>query len=76
MAIKARYNSKGWPLTLCSRCARFRYCEPHGTTAACVCSPDWTESVSIPYRSGDTHISLTAKERHALIADGPTVYGG
>ena len=29
------------------------YVEPHGTTAACKCSTEWTEHTIIPYNARD-----------------------
>ena len=65
---KARYNDKGWTLTLCITCAKARYCEPHSTTAACVCSAGWTESVSIPWEFSFTgeYIALSQNQRREL----------
>jgi len=50
MATKARYNNRGWVLGLCSRCGRANYVEPHGRTAKCACSAEWTEHESIPFK--------------------------
>jgi hypothetical protein len=51
--IKAIYNHKGWVLCSCVTCGRLNYVEPHGTTAACKCSPEWTEHRNIPYEYRD-----------------------
>jgi hypothetical protein len=40
---KPRYNAQGWLLCECTKCGRHNYVEPHGTTAACSCSKEWTE---------------------------------
>ena len=43
---KPRYRERdGWVLCECVRCGRHNYVEPHGTTAACACSPGgaWVE---------------------------------
>lgn len=45
---KPRYNGKGWVLCECTVCGRHNYVEPHGMTAACPCSLDWTEHRSLP----------------------------
>ncbi len=47
--IKNLYNRKEWILGQCLICGRLNYVEPHGMTAACKCSLDWTEHRSIPY---------------------------
>lgn len=40
---KRRYNRRGWLLCECVKCGRHHYVEPHGTTAECECSKEWTE---------------------------------
>ena len=43
------YRSKdSWVLGRCVKCERLNYVEPHGTTAQCKCSKEWTEHLSIP----------------------------
>lgn len=44
------YNSKGWVLAICTQCGRLNYVEPHGVTAQCRCSKNWTEHRSIPQK--------------------------
>lgn len=51
--MKRLYNKQDWILGQCQGCGRLNYVEPHGTTAACRCSPDWTEHASIPYSARD-----------------------
>ena len=46
--IRALYNAKEWILCICTACGRLNHVEPHGITAACACSPGWTEHASIP----------------------------
>jgi len=46
--MKAIYRSDGWVLGRCTKCPRTNYVEPHGTTAQCKCSPEWTEHTNIP----------------------------
>ena len=44
------YREKdGWILTICSKCGRVNYCEPHGLTAECACSNTWTTHLGIPW---------------------------
>ena len=70
---RRRYDRAGLVLTLCSLCARARYCEPHGTTAPCRCTRDGeTESTSIPMTFGDAVVMMTASQRRALVAGGAT----
>lgn len=45
---KPIYRRDGWVLGRCTTCGRTNYVEPHGTTAACKCSSDWTEHTNIP----------------------------
>ena len=47
------YNNRGWVLGRCSKCNRLNYVEPHGTTAKCRCSEEWTEHANIPYDERD-----------------------
>lgn len=47
--IRNLYNRREWVLGQCVACGRLNYVEPHGTTAQCKCSTDWTEHESIPY---------------------------
>ena len=49
--IKPIYNRKEWVLGICQTCDRLNYVEPHGMTAQCKCSTDWTEHESIPYEA-------------------------
>jgi len=51
--IKPIYNKKDWILGQCQECYRFNYVEPHGTTAQCKCSKEWTEHKNIPYSYRD-----------------------
>ena len=46
--MKAIYRTDGWVLALCTKCGRANYVEPHGMTAFCPCSVEWTEHESIP----------------------------
>ncbi len=65
--IRNIYNKKEWILCICTVCKRLNYVEPHGTTAQCKCSPDWTEHVNIPYAAhvGMAHVD-TAKLRQLI----------
>lgn len=45
--MRARYNAKGWLLCRCVLCGRKHYVEPHGTTAKCSCSTEWTEHLPV-----------------------------
>lgn len=47
---KPIYSSKGWVLGICGKCGRLNYVEPHGTTAECRCSKEWTEHQNVPQR--------------------------
>jgi hypothetical protein len=51
--MKRLYNKQEWILGQCQQCGRLNYVEPHGTTAACTCSTEWTEHASIPYNARD-----------------------
>jgi hypothetical protein len=51
--MKPIYNRKGWVLGRCDVCKRLNYVEPHGTTAACRCSSEWTRHMNIPYEERD-----------------------
>jgi len=53
MTWRSIYNAKGWVLCTCSKCGRANFVEPHGTTAKCRCSPEWTEHESIPLNARD-----------------------
>lgn len=66
--MRDRYNAKGWPLTLCVRCAWYRYTEPHGTFEFCRRCDAWTESVGVPYDYGDTVVRMTPAQRSAVVA--------
>lgn len=46
--MKPIYRKDGWVLGRCLNCWRLNYVEPHGTTAACACSPTWQEHKNIP----------------------------
>ena len=48
----------GWVIGECVRCHRYTYVEPHGITAACVCSPTWTDHIAVPYIRGDSMVSI------------------
>jgi len=49
MSRRRPISKKGWVLGRCLKCKREHYVEPHGTTAACSCSPkEWTEHEPIP----------------------------
>jgi hypothetical protein len=48
VAIRALYNRRQWILGQCTLCGRLNYVEPHGTTAHCRCSVEWTEHTSVP----------------------------
>jgi hypothetical protein len=50
---KAIYNKKGWVLGICQNCGRTNYVEPHGTTAKCRCTKEWTEHKNIPFENRD-----------------------
>jgi hypothetical protein len=50
---KPIYNSKDWVLGYCTNCGRLNYVEPHGRTAECKCSVEWTEHKNIPYSYRD-----------------------
>ena len=50
---KATYNAAGHVLGTCARCGAAHYVEPHGTTAPCACSPDWTAHNPIPWDCRD-----------------------
>ena len=49
--IKKLYNRHEWILGICEKCNRTNYVEPHGMTAKCQCSVEWTEHKSIPYNA-------------------------
>ena len=51
--MKPIYNHKDWVLGQCLSCGRLNYVEPHGTTAKCKCSTEWTEHRNIPYENRD-----------------------
>lgn len=44
-----RYNVRGWVLCQCQECGKFNYVEPHGTTAKCSCSKEWTEHRNLDF---------------------------
>jgi len=46
--LRPIYRRDGWILCTCQLCGRRNYCEPHGTTAKCACSEEWTEHSNIP----------------------------
>ena len=46
--MKPIYRKDGWILCICTKCNHENYVEPHGTTAKCACSKDWTEHINIP----------------------------
>jgi len=66
--VRSRYNARGWVLTLCRECGKLRYCEPHGTTAACSCSDEWTESLSISYEYGDGTVVLSRRTIRTIVS--------
>ncbi len=54
MTRKPIYRSKdNWVLGQCNVCGKLNYVEPHGTSAQCKCSQEWTEHSSIPYQYRD-----------------------
>lgn len=73
MARRAIYDRRGWVLCSCRRCYRLNYVEPHGTTAACSCSVDWTDHDPIPYHlradAGGLTVETDALPRPIVVAD-------
>ena len=68
MAIKARYNKKGWVLGQCVKCYRFNYVEPHGIDTECKCSDEWTDHNNISHKHGDQSIRLPdQRKKHYLL---------
>ncbi len=58
------YRAKdSWVLGSCQECGRLNYVEPHGTTAQCKCSENWTEHKNIPYQYRDMSGSLYQGKR-------------
>lgn len=55
--MKPRYNRKEWVLCTCNNCGRMNYVEPHGTTAQCKCSPNWTEHSNIPSAEEESRLA-------------------
>lgn len=64
MPIRAMYNAQGWVLGICTKCRRTNYVEPHGTTAQCRCSTEWTEHDSIPFKQRLGSAGLAVRTRH------------
>lgn len=58
------YNRKDWVLGRCTKCNRLNYVEPHGTTAKCKCSAEWTEHTNIPYSERDASGCVYIGARH------------
>jgi len=48
---RPRYRDRdSWVLGQCLECGATNYVEPHGTTAQCRCSKDWTEHRNLPFQ--------------------------
>ena len=53
MPLKLIYRRDGWILGVCTHCGRTNYVEPHGRTAPCACSEEWTEHDNIAHTYRD-----------------------
>lgn len=77
MAWRHVYNARGWVLCTCTNCGRANHVEPHGTTAKCACSAEWTEHASIPQSARDAgglrvRSEWLAVHRHSFRIKEPT----
>lgn len=63
------YDQRDWVLGQCLTCGKLNYVEPHGMTAHCSCSPDWTEHRSIPYAARIGYACVHVNTRHAALSN-------